>query len=287
MSSNRIVPYSTGSVSLEPIELQAGHVLWLPLPQTLSGTGGVEEKTRPFVVCEPTTIHRFNNGICKPISLTGVCGTSQSFLVDGRPHVSFSVGRSGKTTYASADLVRTIYCEGMRIEEPGYKLTQSDVEILQRGLDQVLRPERKFSWPDGKFVPGQLWKINTAGFSGTAMILLRRGRFVPDEEIAYQGRSSTTTSYAPFLAVAFRQAEKITTLRGIGWNQVEIVPIHHATLMSGERCFQPSELSEQSAVAVLNILRRKMGLTTIDSNTKMRSANNILSWFLYIRRFGL
>ena len=287
MDTNRIALFPKGLVQPEPIELQPGHVLWLSLPQTLSTNAAVEEKTRPFIVMEKAIVHRLGNGVCKPVTLTGVCGTSQAFLLEGRPHISFVLGKQGKTTHAGPDLVRSIHCQGIVINEPTLRIAEKQVAELRDGLDRVLRPEGWFSWPDGKFLPGQLWQVNTPGFSGTAMILLRRGRFIVHDEFPaapIDRDHIKRQNNAPFLALAFKTSGKVTTTRGVGWHQVEVIPIHHTTLMAGTRCSEPSEFSGQTALNILNLLRGKMGLKPLDQATKMRSAHNILSWLFYTRR---
>lgn len=289
MDTNRIIPLHTGLNVPEPIELLPGHLLWLPVPQTMSSNSGVEEKTRPFIVLEPATVHRFGNGTCKPVTLTGVCGTSQQFLLQGRPHIEFYFGRQNKKTYAGPDLVRSIYCQGIEITEPTHKLSDADLTALREGLDQVLRPERWFRWPNWQYLPGQLWNIKTPGFSGTAMILLRRGQFIAQDEYhaAPWDENHKSRNYAPFLALAFRLSGKVTTTRNVGWNHVEVIPINHGTLKAGTRCSEPSEFSGQTALNILNLLRAKVGVGPLDKTTQMRSAHNIFSWLFYLRRYTL
>jgi hypothetical protein len=266
-----------------PRFLVRGAVVFVRLPQTLSPDDPslATHKTRPVVVLNKSVSYKVNGngGLHAPFSFIGVPGTSKDYVVDGRPSMPFTIPPQDITTYAHADGVRTVTAE--EALKPVYHLKPPELARMQRELDAVLRPEQSFYrrrfFSDGH-VEGKMWVIKTHGDDRErqALILLRRGKFFMGDVggDAYQPEAGRKTHFTPYLMAVFRTAEKIASLRGINWSDVDILAVH-------ERSFvRPAgEMQKDTVETVLNNLRHLVGLEPIEHRQPpVRSLATILHY---------
>lgn len=251
--------------------LKRGDIVWLQLPQDLAAANdprAVTHKTRPFIILnERINLCLDHRGHCiRSEKLIGVDGTSQDWLVEGRPHVAFTMDGKNKQTYALLDSLRTVDSHHQRFAHVDI-LPPSHQMQLATGLDNVLRPEQRFylkRWYNNKLLPGEIWNFEVPTRHGTAMVLLRRGQFFTD---GYDegGRNDSDSRqhksrFTPYLVAAFRQAE-IKTLRGISWKEVDVMALHERSFVN-----QQHSLTEETVGIFLNNLRARIGLLPITYN---------------------
>jgi hypothetical protein len=283
------------SSTLRNKTLKRGDVVWLDLAQNLSSERSMDPrafKSRPFIILNDVVNYRIDeHGHCtEPQTLLGVDATSQNFLVDGRPHMSFRIPGESKTTFALIDSVRTVTCQACSLE-PAYRLSEGELEALHEGLDKVLQPEGRFylKWFGRKIMPGHIWSIKTlANPEPTpALVLLRRGRFIPTDDLQYsspelcgdQYPTGVKFSQTPYLLASFRQAGKITTLRGIRWADVNIIAVNEQSFVR-----QQGEITTETVSILLNNLRERTGLLPIAYRSPV--IKDMLNWLplMFLRR---
>ncbi len=269
--------------------LRRGDIIWVNLSQNFSPANsnkGPQEKTRPFIILNTKVDIRLDNGgrCVRSDTLIGVDGTSKPYLVDGRPHITFEMGHSDTTSYALIDSLRTIDAHHHRFSHINH-LTDQELNALMKGIDEVLRPEQRFylkSLCDRLLMPGEIWACETPTFRGTAMVLLRRGRFFTDgfaEPPTDTDFASRRTRFSPYLVAAFRRSG-ISTLRGIGWKDVDVMAVPENALVSRE-----GSMTDETVGIFLNNLRGRIGLEPISfQQPVVRSALNRLAFASFLRK---
>ena len=155
-------------------QVNLGDVLWLKTPQTLAPlhrAQDLSDKVRPFIVLSSAEIRTDHNSIAtQDRPLLGVNCTSQDFLVEGRPHISFTLQGQSKTTYALLDSIRNVGTiqQSMVCHD---RLSSSEQETLLEKLDEIIRPEKRFYLRDfvnfkKPIMPGQIHRIKTIDTDG-------------------------------------------------------------------------------------------------------------------------
>lgn len=254
--------------------LQRGDIVWLRLPQSLAPLHVAQqqpEKTRPFIVLAPATIavdHNYRATQDRPIF--GMDCTSQDFLVEGRPHLEFHMhGHSNKTTYALLDSVRDIGSMDQNLRVNDW-LEGEDFDDLNEGLSNVLRPEQRFylsTFFNSKrgVLPGGIHRIKTINADGEALVLLKRGKFICSDNVENSSDIDLSTQKArhtPYLVAYFKKATGVTTLRGITWNDIQIMAVQERDIHESV-----GKIETQSMANVLNLLRKRSGLQPIQYKT--------------------
>ncbi len=257
------------NASPETKAFKRGEVIWLELPQDLTSvkaTDKPESKIRPFIVLHPLEFHIDRQGYCvDDVNVLGVDCTSKSYLVDGRPDISFQLPRSDKTSHVLLDGLRTVPMKGQKYR-PGTQLEISQIAAVDGALDKVLKPEQRFFlsalFNRRSCMPGQIWQIETMSRCGEALVLLRRGRYPvfnnpeDDENCVYHGER---IRYTPYTAAFFRSATNVTNLRGMRWQDLDIVALQEHSFVK-----HLATLTPQTVGILLNRLRKEAGLNPIE-----------------------
>ena len=256
------------------VELKRGDVVWLKLPQTLAPIEVAKDqpfKIRPFLVLnESLPLQTDPNGICtQSRKIIGIDCTSKNYLVDGRPHHSFSMpgsDRTGTTTYTMVDGLRevTSYAQKLRV---AFRLPTEQMAEVAQDLASALQPEQKFFLAGlfnrrAAFMPGEIWRIKTISASGEALVLLRRGPFVASENVEDScnlDRSRQSIRKSPYVVAFFTKATDVKTLRGMSWNDMQIMAVQ-------ENCFEErtATLSAATSANLMNAVRKIVGLSPFE-----------------------
>jgi len=255
---------------LNTVEIKRADVLWLRLPQSLAPLDVAQrlpEKIRPFIVLNNKLQLRLDFDKCaQDRSIFGMDCTSKPYLVEGRPHFKFRMPGEDGDTYALMDSVRDISSYDKRIKV-GYHLGQSEEEALTKNLDDVLKPEQKF-FLKGTFsrqtpcLPGQIWRVKSINADGEALVLLRRGRFVSSDHVESSDDfhpHSQKTRHTPYLVAYFKRATGVRTLRGLKWDDIQIMALQEQSFVQ-----KLAELTPQTSSILLNNVRARVGLTPIE-----------------------
>lgn len=255
-------------------ELKRGDVVWLKLPQTLAPLEVAKSqpfKIRPFLILnESLPLQTDPNGICRQDrKIIGIDCTSKDYLVTGRPHHSFALpgsDKNGTTTYTMVDGLREVssYDQKLRVV---FRLPAEQMTEVSRDLSTALQPEQKFFLAGlfnrrAAFMPGEIWRINTISASGEALVLLRRGPFVASETVEDSrnlDRSCQTVRKSPYAVAFFKNATGVKTLRGMSWNDLQIMAVQ-------ENCFEckTGDLRPQTSASLMNAVRKVVGLQPFD-----------------------
>ncbi len=248
-----------------------GEVVWLELPQDLTSAKAIdkpESKIRPFVVLHPLEFHIDRRECCvDDVSVLGVDCTSKPYLVEGRPDISFRLPHSDKISHVLLDGLRTVPMKGQKYR-PGMQLERSQIAAVDGALDTVLKPEQRFFlsalFNRKSCMPGQIWQVETMSRQGEALVLLRRGRYPvfnnpkDDENCVYNGER---VRYTPYTAAFFRAATNVTNLRGMRWQDLDIVALQEHSFVK-----QVATLTPQTVGILLNRLRKEAGLEPFEYN---------------------
>ena len=249
--------------------IQTGDILWLKTPQTLAHIDQAKtlsDKVRPFIALSPAEIKIDHNCLAvQDRPLFGVNCTSQDFLVEGRPHVKFTLTGQNKTTYALMDSVRNLGTQGQSMRCKDW-LSDEDLAELQNGLDKIIRPEQRFFIKDlfnfkKSILPGQVHHIETVDAKGPALILLKRGKFVVNNDIECSedfNKTSHETRFTPYLVLYFHNTKWQGTLRGIHPNNIRITSVHERDIHQ-----KLGQIEDKNVENIINQIRRNSGLKPI------------------------
>lgn len=256
---------------LSTLEIKRADVLWLRLPQSLAPIGVAErqpEKTRPFIVLNGGLSLKVdhNNACQQDRSIFGMDCTSKPYLVAGRPHFKFRMPGEEGDTYALTDSVRDISSYDKRIKI-GYHLGQDEENALIKNLDNVLKPEQKFflkaTFNDNSpCLPGQIWRVKSINADGEALVLLRRGRFVSSSNVEDSNDVDPYTQkmrHTPYLVAYFKRATGVKTLRGLKWDDIQIMALQEQSFVR-----KLAELTPQTSGILMNNIRARVGLPPIE-----------------------
>lgn len=252
------------------VELKRGDIAWLKLPQTLAPLEVAREqpfKIRPFLIMnESLPLQTDQNGVCtQSRKIIGIDCTSKDYLVTGRPHLSFSMpgkDRSGTTTYTMVDGLREVSSYEQKLKVV-YHLAADQMTAMTQSLSAALQPEQKFFLSGlfnrrAAFMPGEIWRINTISAKGEALVLLRRGAFVASENVEDSrnlDRTRQAIRKSPYIVAFFPKATGVKTLRGMTWNDMQIMAVQ-------ENCFEERTASLMPATSanLMNAVRKVVGL---------------------------
>ncbi len=275
------------------IEIKRADVLWLRLPQSLAPMDVAQqqpEKPRPFIVLNPKLQLKLDyNAACQQDrSIFGIDCTSKEYLVQGRPHFKFRLPGHDIETYALVDSVRDISSYHKRIEVR-YHLGEDNEQALIKSLDDVLKPEQKFFLKatynkHTPCLPGQIWRVRSINADGEALVLLRRGRFVCSDDVEDSGDvnlSTQRTRHTPYLVAYFKRATGVKTLRGLKWDDIQIMSLQEQSFVR-----KTAELTPQTSSILLNNIRARAGLAPIEHKPMLfRNAFNPLNLLRLAARF--
>lgn len=252
------------------IELKRGDVAWLKLPQTLASLEVARDlpyKIRPFLIMnESLPLQTDHNSLCKQNrKIIGIDCTSKDYLVAGRPHLSFSMPgseRKGTTTYTMVDGLREVSSYDQKLKV-AFHLSAEQMKDVAASLSAALQPEQRFFLSGlfnrrSAFMPGEIWRINTINASGEALILLRRGAFVASENVEDSrnlDRARQSIRKSPYIIAFFPKAQGVKTLRGMTWNDMQIMAVQ-------ENCFieKTASLMPATSANLMNAVRKVVGL---------------------------
>lgn len=252
------------------VELKRGDIAWLKLPQTLAPLEVARElpyKIRPFLIMnESLPLQTDPNGVCtQGRKIIGIDCTSKDYLVEGRRNLSFRMpgaNNSGTTTYTMVDGLREVssYQQKLKVS---FHLSAEQMRDVAAGLSAALQPEQKFFLSGlfnrrAAFMPGEIWRINTINASGEALILLRRGAFVSSENVEDSrnlDRTRQSVRKSPYIVAFFPKATGVKTLRGMTWNDMQIMAVQ-------ENCFveKTASLMPATSANLMNAVRKVVGL---------------------------
>jgi hypothetical protein len=240
--------------------LRRGDVIFLRLPQDISSSAHVTNyKPRPFVVFEETVSFPVDDrGFSqRPVSLLGVGCTSQGNLVKERPSIVVQIPGEPIVTYAWFDTLRTEIIPATTKFEVAHRLSDHQIALSRTMFDRILRQESRFDRfvSNSKFAPGQIWQMRTATEIREGFIILRRGSFTLDDD------PSREPAQVPYLVALFRGAGQLTTLHGVGWDDVKITALPQTAFDEREGVL--GALGINTVDIFLNNLRRKVGIDAL------------------------
>lgn len=247
-----------------------GDILWLELPQSLAPLEIAQKqpsKVRPFIALSSLDVAVDHNGwATQDRPIFGVDCTSKEVIVRNRPHVAFNLSSHPETTtYALLDSVRDIgsYEQKIKIAD---QIPEDKAQELKEGLHNVLRPEQKFFLKalfnkKKDIMPGNIHRIKTINADGEALVLFRRGKFVMADNIQSSDDvdlSCQPARHTPYLVAYFPKHKDVTTPRGIGWNDIQIMAVQERDI--GERT---AKFTTDTVGNIINQVRRRASLQPI------------------------
>lgn len=268
------------------LRLTRGDVVWMSVPQTLASQSSYEaqqSKRRPVVVLDAQVDIPLNaqQACAQRIPFLATDGTSQSWLVEGRPHVALTLPRAAqaKTTYTLLDSVRTVEAEiGDRLDL-AYHLSNDEMLALSQGLDRVLRPEQQFFLSRlfrQASLPGQIKRIDAPALKGSGLVLLKRGQFpIFNDGLAHADTDidGAHLKDVPCLVAMFPQQFDQRTLRGLKWADLKLVAVHERFLREKQGVF-----TDNTVGIMLNTLRRAVGVPPIPYVLPSIKHRNTIFW---------
>jgi hypothetical protein len=264
--------------------LRRGYVFKARLPQDISSSAHlVNYKPRPFIVMDEEISFPVDDyGFCRErVTMLGVGATTQDGLVRDRPHVKFHISGEPCDSHAWLDSLRTeIFSPPIKFDVI-HKLSTEDLLEARTGLDSILRQETRFDRfvSTKKFAPGQIWTVRTATAVREGFIILRRGRFLPDDDPQHPRTTPPERQDVPFLVALFRDAEKVTTLHNLTWEDVKITALPENAFMRREGAMQIETID-----IFLNSIRRQVGVKELSLGDDDISNSRFAILSLYLLR---